>query len=102
MRYRRKIDFGIQTFIKDLNKHGYETLFSCAGHKDGKYRPDVEGYVAIRGNKDHLSLEKIAKKYVEIIIIKKSIMTDLTGKQKTFTATRISFKPKNLQKWGGG
>jgi hypothetical protein len=102
-----KIDFGIRSFVKDLNRCGFETLFSCAGHSDvvtsrGKIRADVDGYVVVRGNQDHLSLAKIAKKYVKVITIKKSRMMDLTGEQKTFVATRISFEPKNLSKWNGG
>lgn len=106
LKIKKEIDYGIKTFIKDLNKHGYQTLYSCAGHKDtldykGKVKPDKEGYVSIKGNHDAKLIKRIADKYVKGISIKSGRMIDLSGKQKTFAATRISFKPKNLQRWGG-
>jgi hypothetical protein len=104
---RKKIDFGIRTFVKDLNKHGYKTLYSCAGHKDarnskGEIIKNDRGYVAIKGHHNDWNLLKIAKKYVEKPIIKRKRMTSLDGVTKTYCATNISFKAKNLQKWGGG
>jgi len=105
---KTEIDFGIRVFIRELNKQGFMTLFSCAGHKDtinskGKVNPDVEGYVAIKGSHCcSLKLEQISQKYVQGIVIKKRRLRDQTGKQKTFAVTVVSFEPKNLRRWNGG
>lgn len=104
---RKEIDFGIRGLVRDLNKHGYQTLYSCAGHKNyvgvqGKLRSDDEGYISIKGNHNPSDIEKIARKYVKGVVIKKGRLRDPSGKHKTCADTRISFKPKYLQRWGGG
>jgi hypothetical protein len=103
----RKIDYGIRAFVNDLNKHGYQTLFSCAGHKDsihsnGKLVPDKNGYVVIRGRVNADEIKNIARRYVGNVIIRQVRMTATHGDAKTYSATSVSFKARNLEHWHGG
>ena len=102
-----KIDYGIRAFVNDLNGRGYQTLFSCAGHNDtlhanGKHIPDKNGYVVVKGSVNTDEIKKIARKYVGNVIIKQVRMTALRGDAKTYSATHVLFKSKNLEHWHGG
>lgn len=101
-----KVDYGIRSLVSTLKRHGYETLYSCAGHKDvinrkGKVVPDKLGYVAIRGGAhDPYTLKTIASKYVSGVKIKKGRLKRDDGS--SYAVTDIAFKAKNLGKWQGG
>jgi len=110
-RYREsdmsKIDYGIRAFIRDLNSHGYITLFSCAGHSDtvhsnGKLTPDNSGYVVIKGSVNVNDVKNIARKYVDGVAVRLVRMTNQHGSPKTYSATSVTFKSKNLTHWRGG
>jgi hypothetical protein len=108
---RKTIDRGIKGLVNELNRHGLKTLYSCAGHKDvvnrkGKNIPDKTGYVVMKGFHDAGTVKDIASKYVKGVKVRTVRMThdakNENGRYKTYVATEITFKPKNLQKWGGG
>jgi hypothetical protein len=114
--YTEQYTTSIHSYYKKANKesevdylsvrYNYETLYSCAGHKDtldyrGKVKPDNSGYVTIQGNQNINGIKQISKKYVKGIKIKRGRLMNPTRKTKTISVTDVSFKPKNLSKWGG-
>jgi len=97
-----KIDYGIKGFVRELNRKGFETLFSCAGHRDEKIGL---GYITVRGCHNLDQLIKITRKYVENPKVRLSRLSwNIDNISKTMRATDIAFRAKNLTKslgWDG-
>lgn len=100
----RKIDWGIRSFVRELNNKGFKTLFSCAGHKSSS---DGTGYVTVKGysGKTIENLRKIAMKHTDCPKVKMLRMSwNDDGMHKTMRVTNIVFLAKNLTKspgWDG-
>jgi hypothetical protein len=95
-----KIDYGIRGFVRELNRRGFETLFSCAGHSG-----EGLGYVTVKGYRDLDKLKEIAKKYVKSPRAKLSRLSwNMDDCYQTMRVTDLTFKSKNLTRspgWDG-
>jgi len=58
--YKKAIDKEILSVVKDLNKSGYKTIYSCAGHNGEK-----RGYIMFKNN-----LWKADRPEVESILLR--------------------------------
>lgn len=61
MELKRTLDKEIMWVVKELNKKGYSTKYSCAGHNNDKY-----GYVMFKNNLkivDRSDVEQILHKH---------------------------------------
>jgi hypothetical protein len=97
-----KIDYGIKGFVRELNRKGFETLFSCAGHFGEDFRA---GYVTIKGCRDLDQLKEIAIKYVKSPRARLSRLSwNMDDCHQTMRVTDLTFKSKNLTRslgWDG-
>ena len=99
-----KIDWGIRSFVRELNNKGFETIFSCAGHSEEEVNI---GYVVIKGyHKRRMEkLCRILSKHVISPQIKKGRLSWSDDEShQTTRVTDIIFKAKNLTKspgWDG-
>ena len=99
-----KIDWGIRSFVRELNSKGFQTIFSCAGHDEDEVNV---GYVVIKGyRKSHMEkLCSILSKHVINPRIKKGRLSWSDDENhQTMRVTDITFKAKNLTKspgWNG-
>lgn len=60
------IDYGIKTFVRDLNNKGFKTVWSCAGHNEKDKKGNIiPGYISIEGKHSIDIVEQIAKRYVD-------------------------------------
>jgi len=96
----KKIDWGIRSFVRELNDKGFRTIFSCAGHSG-----DDWGYVTILGYRKRYmtQLYRIVGKY-KIIPLRASkgrLGWNFNKRYQTMIVTDITFPPKNLTKSPG-
>jgi len=95
-----RLDPGIVDLIIELNKAGFSTYISCAGHRSaGLGRGMLRGYISFEGYNDKEGIMKILEAY-ELRNIRIEHRMDASDYYRG-EATLVSFDPIGIPKYSG-